>query len=159
MTWYDIYDIWYDICYIILQRTYIIWQRTLIIYYFITQDSCTYISCHLYIRTFFWRFDPMTDHSLPLRGYTITLIGHTTVGRTPLGDWSAQSTDLYLPTHSIHNRQTSIAQTSTCQHTTFTTNIHSTDLYLWTHNTQNRQTSIAQTSTCEHTTLKTDRHP
>jgi len=31
-----------------------------------------------------------------------------TVGRTPLDEWSARSRDLYLTTHNIHNRQTSM---------------------------------------------------
>ena len=33
---------------------------------------------------------------------------HTTVGRTPLDEWSARRTDLYLTTHNTHNRRTSI---------------------------------------------------
>jgi hypothetical protein len=33
---------------------------------------------------------------------------HTTVGRTPLDKWSARRRDLYLTTHSTHNRQTSL---------------------------------------------------
>ena len=33
---------------------------------------------------------------------------HTTVGRTPLDEWSARRRDLYLTTHNIHNRQTSM---------------------------------------------------
>ena len=33
---------------------------------------------------------------------------HTTVGRTPLNEWSARRTDLYLTTHNTHNRQTNI---------------------------------------------------
>jgi hypothetical protein len=32
----------------------------------------------------------------------------TTVGRTPLDEWSARRKDLYLTTHNTHNRQTSI---------------------------------------------------
>ena len=32
----------------------------------------------------------------------------TTVGRTPLGEWSARRRDLYLTTHNTHNRQTSM---------------------------------------------------
>ena len=32
----------------------------------------------------------------------------TTVGRTPLDKWSARHRDLYLATHNIHNRQTSM---------------------------------------------------
>jgi len=32
----------------------------------------------------------------------------TTVGRTPLDEWSARRRDLYLVTHNTHNRQTSM---------------------------------------------------
>jgi len=32
----------------------------------------------------------------------------TTVGRTPLDEWSARRRDLYLTTHNIHNRKTSM---------------------------------------------------
>jgi hypothetical protein len=40
----------------------------------------------------------------------------TTVGRTPLVEWSAHHRDLYLTTHNTHNRQT-----STWRHTILTT--------------------------------------
>jgi len=33
---------------------------------------------------------------------------HTTVGRTPLEEWSPRRRDLYLTTHNTHNRQTSM---------------------------------------------------
>ena len=33
---------------------------------------------------------------------------HTTVGRTPLDEWSARRRDLYLTTQNTHNRQTSM---------------------------------------------------
>jgi hypothetical protein len=33
---------------------------------------------------------------------------HTTLGRTPLDEWSARRRDLYLTTHDTHNRQTSM---------------------------------------------------
>ena len=32
----------------------------------------------------------------------------TTIGRTPLDEWSARRKDLYLTTHNTHNRQTSM---------------------------------------------------
>jgi len=32
----------------------------------------------------------------------------TTIGRTPLDEWSALRRDLYLTTHNTHNRQTSM---------------------------------------------------
>ena len=41
------------------------------------------------------------------RSFTITL-RHTTVGRTPLDEWSARRRDLYLTTHNTHKRQTSM---------------------------------------------------
>ena len=34
---------------------------------------------------------------------------HTTVGRTPLDEWSVRHRDLYLTTHNSHNRQTSMS--------------------------------------------------
>jgi hypothetical protein len=41
------------------------------------------------------------------RGLTITL-RHTTLGRTPLDEWSARSRDLYLTTQNYQKRQTSM---------------------------------------------------
>jgi len=41
------------------------------------------------------------------QGVTITL-RHTTLGRTPLDECSARRRELYLTTHNIHKRQTSI---------------------------------------------------
>jgi hypothetical protein len=41
------------------------------------------------------------------RGFTITL-RHTTLGRTPLDEWSARRRDLYLTTHHTHKRHTSM---------------------------------------------------
>ena len=45
--------------------------------------------------------------SLPLWGSLITF-RHTTLGRTPLDEWSAHRRDLDLATHNIHKRQTSV---------------------------------------------------
>jgi len=44
---------------------------------------------------------------LHCRGFTITL-SHTTLGRTPLDEWSARLRDLYLTTHSTQKRETSM---------------------------------------------------
>jgi hypothetical protein len=41
------------------------------------------------------------------QGFMITL-RRTTLGRTPLDEWSARSRDLYLRTHSTHKRQISM---------------------------------------------------
>jgi len=42
------------------------------------------------------------------RGFTITL-SHTTLGRTRLDEWWARRRDLYLPTHNIHQKETSMS--------------------------------------------------
>ena len=42
------------------------------------------------------------------RGFTITHVRHTTLGRTPLDVWSARRRHLYLTTHNSHKRQTSM---------------------------------------------------
>jgi hypothetical protein len=44
---------------------------------------------------------------LPLRGFAITLMGHTTLGGTPLNGWSARRKDIYLITHNTYKRRTS----------------------------------------------------
>jgi hypothetical protein len=59
-------------------------------------------------------FFPMTRQPLGslgrliFRGFTITHIRHTTLGRTPLDKGPARRRDLYLTTHNTHNRQTSM---------------------------------------------------
>jgi len=52
--------------------------------------------------------DPIPGHGLPLRGFRITL-RHTQLGRTPLDEWSARRSDLYLTTLNTSKRQTSMA--------------------------------------------------
>ena len=42
------------------------------------------------------------------RGFTITVIAHTTLGMNSLDGGSAWRTDLYLTTHKNHKRQTSL---------------------------------------------------
>jgi hypothetical protein len=42
------------------------------------------------------------------RGFTITHIRQTTLGRTPLDEGPARRRDLYLTTHNTHKRQTSM---------------------------------------------------
>jgi len=70
---------------------------------------CTGNVCHLLnIYTFsLGRLDPIPDHGLPIRGFAITLI-HTTLARTPLDEWSARRSGLYLTVPNIHKRQTSM---------------------------------------------------
>jgi hypothetical protein len=44
----------------------------------------------------------------PIRGSSITLRHSHTLGRTPLGEWSARRRNLYLTAHNIRKRQTSM---------------------------------------------------
>ena len=60
---------------------------------------------------FLWRFDPIPGHDLPLWGFAITLIGHTTLGETPLAVWSARRRYLYLAKHNTRKRQISTPPT------------------------------------------------
>jgi hypothetical protein len=50
---------------------------------------------------------PSGPRPLHYRGFLITL-RHNTLGRTPLDERSLRRTDLYLTTHNIHKRQTSM---------------------------------------------------
>ena len=66
--------------------------------------------CHTQRPEFFflWRCDPtrvMVSSFLMFLDHTQR---RTTVGRTPLDEWSARRRDLYLTTHNTHNRQTSM---------------------------------------------------
>ena len=63
------------------------------------------------LRTTFFFFCATTGSSGPrsphYRVFTITF-RHTTLGRTPLDEWSARRRDLSLTTHYNHKRQTSL---------------------------------------------------
>ena len=67
-------------------------------------------SIHLKERFFFY------GACSPIVGYGLLILEvfrdhtqrRTTVGRTPLDEWSARRRDLYLTTHNTHNRQTSM---------------------------------------------------
>ena len=67
-----------------------------------------FIARTVFSLSFFLAQQPLVgQESLHYRGFTITL-RHTTLGRTPLGEWSARCRDLYLTTHNTHKRQTSM---------------------------------------------------
>ena len=54
-----------------------------------------------------WRNSPSGPRRPHCRGFIITL-RHTTLGKTPLGEWSTRCRDLYLTTHNTHKIQTSM---------------------------------------------------
>jgi hypothetical protein len=59
---------------------------------------------HIQCTVFLWHFDLFLGHGLLLRGFVNTLIGHTTLCRTPLDKWSAQHRGLYLTAHKKFTR-------------------------------------------------------
>ena len=71
---------------------------------YIPTHTCT---IYIYILFFTWHNSP---HWAMAPSFTRFLdhIRRTTVGRTPLDEWSACRRYLYLTTHNTHNRQTSM---------------------------------------------------
>jgi len=62
-----------------------------------------------YSRIFFlWRCGPTRAMASSFTRFLDHTQRRTTVGRTPLDEWSARRRDLYLTTHNNHNRQTSM---------------------------------------------------
>jgi len=65
----------------------------------------TVIKIHFF---FLWRCDPTRVTASSFWGFLDHKERCTTVGRTPLDEWSARRRDLYLTTHDTHNRQISM---------------------------------------------------
>ena len=61
---------------------------------------------------FLFSFSGITALNGPWPPHSWGFLDHTqrrsTVGRTPLDEWTARHRDLYLTTHNTHNRQTSM---------------------------------------------------
>ena len=53
-----------------------------------------------------WRCGPTQAMTSSLTRFLDHTQRRTTVGRTPLNEWSARRRDLYLATHNTHNRRT-----------------------------------------------------
>jgi len=70
-------------------------------------ENFIYIYIYIYIYIFHGATAPSGARPPHYRGFTITL-KHTTLGRTPLDEWSARHSDLNLTTHNTHKRQTSM---------------------------------------------------
>jgi len=57
---------------------------------------------------FFWRNSPLWTRASSFTRILDHTQRRTTVGRTPLDEWSARRRDFYLTTHNTHNIQTSM---------------------------------------------------
>jgi len=61
---------------------------------------------YLSVFSFLWRCGPTRAMASSFLRFLDHTQRRTTVGRTPLDEWSARRRDLYLTTHNTHNRQT-----------------------------------------------------
>jgi hypothetical protein len=68
------------------------------------EKSC--LQCNYWF-LFPWRDSP-SGHRPPDLWISEITLRHTTLGRVPLDEWSARSTDTYLKTHNSHKTQTSM---------------------------------------------------
>ena len=78
------------------------------IHFFLWLYTDWVVSQHFF---FSWCDNPLVGLGLHPRSWGLFFLYHTqdtTVGRTPLDEWSALCRDLYLTTHNTHNRQTSM---------------------------------------------------
>jgi len=70
-----------------------------------------FIYIYIYIYLFIFCCGAATQRGVMASSF-LMFLDHTqrrtTVGRTPLDEWSARRSDLYLTTHNTHNRQTSM---------------------------------------------------
>jgi len=71
---------------------------------------CTRVHFTFLPTCYFPHGETVPGGSVPLhyRSFTFTF-RHTTLGRTPLDEWSARCRDVYLSAHNTHNRRTSMA--------------------------------------------------
>jgi hypothetical protein len=78
------------------------------------RDCCTFLSDSdwapmiIIIIILLWRCEPTRVMASSFLRFLDHTQRRTTVGRTPLDEWSARRRDLYLTTHNTHNRQTSM---------------------------------------------------
>jgi hypothetical protein len=70
------------------------------------QNSDWYHTCKLLLLLFLWPCDPTPFMASSFMRFLDHTQRRTTVGRTPLDEWSARRRDLYLTTHNTYNRQT-----------------------------------------------------
>ena len=73
---------------------------------FVNRPYCCFFSIYIYF--FFRRNNPQWARASSFTRFLDHTQRRTTVGRTPLDEWSARRRDLYLTTRSTHNRQTSM---------------------------------------------------
>ena len=65
-----------------------------------TLETCLFVC--------FWHNSPQWARASSFTRFLDHTQRRTTIGRTPLDEWSARRRDLYLTTHNCHNRQTSM---------------------------------------------------
>jgi hypothetical protein len=78
-------------------------EGDLFLKFVVTDRQCFMITFFI-----FWRCDPTRLTASSFLRFPDHTQRRTTVGRTPLDEWSVRRRDLYLTTHNTHNRQTSM---------------------------------------------------
>ena len=78
------------------------------IYIYIYIYIYTHTHTHIHTHIFLCPFDSILGYGFLLWGFAITFIGHPTLVRIPLDEWSTRRRDLYLATHNIHKRHASM---------------------------------------------------
>ena len=81
-----------------------------VVYFFVLRLICTELLILKPMLYFvcLWRDSPHRARASSFTRFLDHTQRRSTVGRTPLDEWSARRRDLYLTTHNTHNRQTSI---------------------------------------------------
>ena len=67
------------------------------------------VNCASFFSSFFWCNSHQWARASSFTRFLYHTHWHSTVGRSPLDEWSARRRDLYLTTHNTHNRQTSMS--------------------------------------------------
>ena len=85
--------------------------QAFIMWYLSNRNSrtiCLFACLLLCLFVCFWRNNPQLARVSTFMGFLGHTQRRTTLGRTSLDEWSARRSDLYLTTHNVHNRQTSM---------------------------------------------------
>ena len=77
--------------------------------YWSSQRDTRLLPILLFVCLFVWPNSPQWAMASSFTKFLDHTQRHTTVGRTPLDEWSARRIDLYLTTHNTWNRQSSMS--------------------------------------------------
>jgi hypothetical protein len=93
-----------------VQRFFLVFHFHVLLASFLITQSLSILQSHNLVQVDFFsgRNTPQWPRASLFTRFLDHTLRRTTVGRTPLGEWSVHRRDLYLTTHNTHNRQTSM---------------------------------------------------